>query len=277
MKFLKKLFTPLTPIDNKTSTMLIFINCLIAILLWQLLAGGGLIPTPLKVFDAGIKILESGSFYENLTSSLTLTMKGMGYSIIIALFICYLSTIPFFKPITGFIIKCRYLTLTGLIFLFTLLTRDGHTLKLSLLMFGIIPFFSKSFNDIIESINTQEYELCATLRMNKWKTLLEVIIIGRLDQIFVVLAQNFAIAWMMITMVEGLCYDDGGLGVMIIKFNKYLDLSSVFSLLFIILSIGIYSDFIIRNLRAWLFPYLQLNAFPLLSWIKKQIIFNTKN
>lgn len=227
-------------------------------MLWQVFAAGGLIPTPSKILESLIKITSSGDFYDNLFASLSLTLKGMGISIMIALAVCYLSLIPFFNPAAKFIIKCRYLTLTGLIFLFTLLTSNGSDLKLSLLIFGIVPFFVTSLLSIIDSINEQEYELCKTLRMNSWQTLLEVIIIGRLDQVIEVMRQNFAIAWMMITMVEGLNMSEGGLGTMLIKSNKYIDLGTVFAVLIIIFVIGVCFDFLLAKIRGWFFPYTKL-------------------
>ena len=235
--------------------MFILIETLFALILWQWL-GNGLIPTPLKVSESLIKILSNKAFYFNLISSVGLTFKGMFISIIISMFLGYLSTIPLFKPVVAFIVKCRYLTLTGLIFLFTLLTQDGSQLKISLLIFGIVPFFVTGLLTIFENIDPQEYELCKTLRMNNFEILWEVIIIGRLDQVFEVMRQNFAISWMMITMVEGLSMSEGGLGTMLIKANKYVDLGSVFSILVVILLIGISFDLLIGTVRKWLFPYI---------------------
>lgn len=258
MRFIKKIFSPFAYLSNSSFTILIIINCAIAIVLWQTFAAGGLIPTPFRVAESVLKVLSSSGFYDDLFSSLSLTLRGMGISIIISLIICYLSLIPFFQPTAKFIIKCRYLTLTGLIFLFTLLTENGHSLKLSLLIFGIVPFFVTSLLSIIDSINVQEYELCKTLRMNSWQTLQEVIIIGRLDQVIEVVRQNFAIAWMMITMVEGLSMSEGGLGTLLIKSNKFIDLGTVFAILIIIFLIGVCFDFLLAKMRIWLFPYTNL-------------------
>jgi ABC-type nitrate/sulfonate/bicarbonate transport system permease component len=258
MEVLKKLFVPLTTITTKSFSILVILNVLIALVLWNFFAAGGLIPTPGKIADSIARILASGNFYDNLFISLELTLKGMGFSIIIALIICYLSLIPMFNPLARFVIKCRYLTLTGLIFLFTLLTSNGHNLKLSLLIFGIVPFFVTSLLSIIDSINVQEYELCKTLRMNNWQTLYEVVIVGRMDTVLDVMRQNFAIAWMMITMVEGLNMSEGGLGTMLIKSNKYIDLGTVFAILVIIFTIGVCFDYLLRQLRLWFFPYTKL-------------------
>jgi ABC-type nitrate/sulfonate/bicarbonate transport system permease component len=258
MNLLKKLFSPFSNLSKGTTTILILAQCVLAVILWQVFASGGLIPTPSKILESFIAIVSSSNFYDNLFSSLSLTFKGMGISIVIALVICYISLVPFFMPIAKFIIKCRYLTLTGLIFLFTLLTSNGHNLKLSLLIFGIVPFFVTSLLSIIDSINVQEYELCKTLRMNNWQTLLEVVIIGRLDQVIDVMRQNFAIAWMMITMVEGLNMSEGGLGTMLIKSNKFIDLGTVFAILLIIFLLGICFDFLLAKMRHWFFPYTKL-------------------
>jgi NitT/TauT family transport system permease protein len=260
MDFLKKIFNPLTQIKGRTSILLIVIEALLALLLWEIFGSNGLIPTPSKIMASVFKIVGTDFFIDNLFSSLALTLTGMGLSIVIALVVSYLSLIPFFAPVAKFIVKCRYLTLTGLIFLFTLLTQDGHQLKLSLLIFGIVPFFVTSLLSIIDSINVQEFELCKTLRMNNWQTMLEVVIIGRLDQVFEVMRQNFAIAWMMITMVEGLSMSEGGLGTMLIKSNKYIDLGTVFAILVIIFGLGIFFDYLLKNMRFWLFPYTKIQV-----------------
>ncbi|MCD9014461.1 ABC transporter permease [Parachryseolinea silvisoli] len=260
MELLKTIFSPLTQIKGRTSIILIVVEAFLALLLWEIVGQNGLIPVPSKILTSVVAIVTSSYFVDNLFSSLTLTFTGMGISIVLALLVSYLSLIPVFAPIAKFIVKCRYLTLTGLIFLFTLLTQDGHQLKLSLLIFGIVPFFVTSLLAIIEAINVQEYELCKTLRMNNWQTLWEVVIIGRLDQVFEVMRQNFAIAWMMITMVEGLSMSEGGLGTMLIKSNKYIDLGTVFGILVIIFALGIFFDFLLRNLRHWLFPYTKIQV-----------------
>jgi ABC-type nitrate/sulfonate/bicarbonate transport system permease component len=258
MNFIKKIFHPLDHVKGQTYVLLVVVQAVLALALWQIFAGGGLIPTPAKVAESVIKIISTNYFIDNFLSSLMLMLTGMGISILIALIVCYLSLIPFFYPLARFITKCRYLTLTGLIFLFTLLTSDGHQLKLSLLIFGIVPFFVTSFLSIVDAINTQEYDLCKTLRMNNWQTLWEVVIIGRLDQVLEVMRQNFAIAWMMITMVEGLSMSEGGLGTMLIKSNKYIDLSTVFAILVIIFGLGIFFDYMLAQIRFWLFPYTKL-------------------
>ena len=229
-------------------------QALFALAAWQL-SPGGLIPGPLRVLGALGQLLGTRLLIDNLLVSLLLTVKAMFYSVLITLVFSYLSVVPFFSSIAKLLVRLRYLTLTGLIFIFTLLTRDGGALKLWLLVFGIVPFFTTSFLSVIIRIPVQEYELCQTLGYTRWETLYEVIIVGKADQVFEIVRQNFAIAWMMITMVEGLSMGEGGVGTLLIKYNKYNDLPHVLALQVVVLGVGLFFDYLIGSLRRWLFPY----------------------
>src|SRR5688500_9075143 len=199
---MKKLIQPFATINRQKIVIMVTVKVVITLLLWNVLLYG-LFTKNGKIASAFVQLLGSKLLLDNILVSLLLTGKVMLYSILITLLFAYLSVLPFFKSVAQFIVKCRYLTLTGLIFIFTLLTQDGSQLKLSLLVFGIVPFFVTSFLSVIVQINQQEYELCKTLGYNNWQTLYEVIIIGKADQVFDILRQNFAISWLMITMVEG--------------------------------------------------------------------------
>ncbi|HET6254502.1 MAG TPA: ABC transporter permease subunit [Puia sp.] len=248
------MFKPFEKINRQTFLILVGSQAAVALLMWQL-TGGGLIPQPSRVLEALAQLSATRLFADNLLTSLLLTGQALFYSVVITLLFGYVSVIPFFQPVAQFIVKCRYLTLTGLIFIFTLLTRDGGQLKLSLLLFGIVPFLTTSFLSIIVHTPEQEFELCQTLGFNRWESLYEVIVVGKADQVFEVVRQNFAIAWMMITMVEGLNMSEGGIGTLMIKYNKYNDLPHVLALQLVILGLGLGFDQLLGVLRRWLFPY----------------------
>ena len=248
------IFKPFASINKKTFAILVSIQVAVTLLIWQTVSNG-LIPKPGNVAAAFMRLLSAKQFWDNMLVSLGLTLKAMFYSIIITLVFAYLSVMPFFKSVAQFIVKCRYLTLTGLIFIFTLLTKDGSELKLSLLVFGIVPFFVTSFLSVIINIEKQEYDLCKTLGYNNWQTLYEVIIVGKADQVFEILRQNFAISWLMITMVEGLSMSEGGIGTLLIKYNKYNDITVVVALQFVLFLTGLCFDWLLGITRQWLFPY----------------------
>jgi len=256
---MKKFFQPFARLSKSTFTLMIVSQVVIGLLLWHF-TSDGLIPKPGKVAAAFMHLLSTSLLWDNILVSLGLTLQAMLYSIVITLLFSYLSVVPFFRSLALFLVKCRYLTLTGLIFVFTLLTKDGNQLKLSLLVFGIVPFFVTSFLSVIVHINKQEYELCKTLGYSNWQILYEVIIVGKADQVFEILRQNFAIAWLMITLVEGLNMSEGGIGTLLIKYNKYNDLTYVLALQLWIFSIGLCFDFLLGTVRQWLFPYTKLHT-----------------
>jgi sulfonate transport system permease protein len=248
------MFKPFEHIGRKNFLIMAMSQGLFALVIWQL-SPGGLIPTPLRVLEALGQLLGTRLLIDNLLVSLLLTVKAMFYSILITLVFSYLSVVPFFSAAAKLLVRLRYLTLTGLIFIFTLLTKDGGALKLWLLVFGVVPFFTTSLLSVIIRIPAQEYELCKTLGYTRWETLYEVIVVGKADQVFEIVRQNFSIAWMMITMVEGLSMGEGGIGTLLIKYNKYNDLPHVLALQVVVLCVGLSFDYLIGAMRRWLFPY----------------------
>lgn len=191
--YVQSIFTPFGILNRPSVYILMAVELVVALIAWQV-SGGGLLPSPLHVLGSISKFITTNYFYDNFFSTLGLVLQAMGLSIILAMLLSYLYVIPLFTPIVKFIMKCRYLTLTGLIFLFTLLTRNGHDLKISLLIFGIVPFFVTSLVSIIASIDVEEFELCKSLRMSNWEAWWEVVILGKLDMVFEVMRQNFAIS-----------------------------------------------------------------------------------
>lgn len=247
---------------GKWTTILLAIATFAALFLfWQVsTSGGGLIPGPVAVLQRLAEVVQTKDFISNLFASIGLTFKAMGIAIAIALLIGYLSVIPLFRPLARFIVKCRYLTITGLYFVFILLNKDADNLKLSLLIFGIVPFFVTSMLAVITGIRQEEYDACRTLRYNKWQTLLELIIIGRLDQVLEIIRQNFAIAWIMIVTVESSALSGGGIGAMLYRYNRYNDMRTTIALQIVILLLGIGIDQLLLVMRRQLFPYTQFTA-----------------
>lgn len=257
-KILQQIFEPFGKVDYKIFSIMTIIQIVIVLFILQIFHSP-IVPSPIDIFKALIVLLQSSEFYNDLFSSFIFTIEAMLLSIVITMIVVYLSTIPFFKPLASFVSKCRYLTLTGLVVLFTFFTNNVGQLKMSLLIFGIVPFFTTSFLSIIASIPKQEIDKCYINRMTAWGTLFEVVIKGKLDLLFEVMRQNFAISWMMITTVEAYDMSGGGIGVMLLKSNKHLELSPIFAMLFVVLLIGIVFDWGLKKARFMLFEYLQSN------------------
>lgn len=252
---MKQLFRPFGEIGKKTRVIVIVFWSVFFIGMFELFHSP-IIPPPSKIGGSFIQLVQTDEFFENLLSSTGLTLKAMFFSILITVLLVYSSTLPFFKPLAEFVSKCRYLTLTGLVYVFTILSSNMSDLKMTLLIFGITPFFVTSFFKVVEDTPDAEKQKGYVNKLGRWGTLLEIVVIGKLDILFEVMRQNFAITWMMITTVEGYAMADGGIGTMLIKNNRVMNMSSVFAMLLSILLLGLLFDYLLSKARYLLFPYL---------------------
>lgn len=256
MKDFRNIFTPFGKMNDKISSIITAFWVVIVLLLLEAFHSP-IIPAPSKVFLSLVEMIQTSSFWDDFMRSLIVTIQAMFYSILITMVLVYASCIPAFRIFAHFASKCRYLTLTGLVTLFTFFTSDLGQLKMSLLIFGIVPYFVTTFLSIVEDIPQQQIDKAYVNRKTSWEALYEVVIVGRMDQLFEVMRENFAISWMMITMVEAYDMSGGGIGTMMIKSNRHLDLATIFAMLTAILCIGMLFDFGLSKLRLLLFDYLK--------------------
>jgi len=253
MKFLLRLFAPNALINRRTFALLCLGQGLVAVALWTF-ATSPVVPKPLDILHA-FGELSGGDFYSDLATSTWLACQSVVLTFVVSLAIVYASVLPFFRPLAQLVSKARFLSLVGLSFLFTMALSGGHELKVSLLVFGMTVFYVTSLLDVLDSIPRHEFAHARTLGLNEWGVVREVVILGRIDQAFELLRQNFAIAWMMLTMVEGISRAEGGVGALLLNQNKHLRLDSVFAIQITIFVIGILLDGLLGMMRRFFFPY----------------------
>jgi NitT/TauT family transport system permease protein len=254
---LKGLITPFDRVNKQVFFVTLLIEWALILVVWQI-NGNDMFPKPVGIFSHFLDNFQNPLFYDDLLTSLTLTVKGIFWGTVLALLISYAYVLGALRPIVEAIIKLRYLPLTGVVFVVTLLSHSGSNLKLILILIGIVPYFVTSMVSIISDINPQLYDLSKTLRMNRWQTLYRVVIMGKRDAVFEVMKQNFAICWLMITMVEGLSMSEGGIGTILIKQNKVLNMDYVFSIQLTLFLIGMLFDWLFSVSRNNLFKYVPL-------------------
>jgi NitT/TauT family transport system permease protein len=216
-------------------------------------------PSPGEVLGALGSLWREGLLVE-LVTSLTLNLEALAVATAVSLGLSYLSLTPFFRPVVAFLCKLRFLSLLGLSFFFTLITKDGHSLKLYVLVFSIAVFFVTSMVDVVQSVPKAELDLARTLRMSPWSVVWQVVVRGQADKAFDVLRQNAAIGWLMLTVVEGMSRAEGGIGAMLLTQNKHFHIASVIALQGVILLVGIAQDYGIGALRNMFCPYANLST-----------------
>lgn len=109
--------------------------------------------------------------------------------------------------------------------------------------------------DVIAQITPDQYDLAKTLNMGPWETLVEVVVLGQLDQAFIVLRQTAAMSWMMIATAESMAMSGGGIGVLLETSNKHFHMAEVMALQLLVLILGLLQDALIGKLREWCCPW----------------------
>jgi NitT/TauT family transport system permease protein len=256
---LKRVFRPNARLSQSPYLLMVGAQVLIALLCWSF-NQSEILPTPFEIFGALNRLVTEDILLQELIMSTWLSLESMLIATVISLLIAYATVMPFFRPLGFLVSKMRFLTLVGLSLVFTLMTSGGHQLKVSLLVFGITVFFVTSMVAIIRAIPKYEFYHARTLGMREWQVVWEVIILGKFDQVFEVIRQNFAIAWMMLTMVEGISRTEGGIGTMLLNQNKHFHLDAVFAIQLVILCTGILLDWLLGKAKQLFCPYADLQT-----------------
>jgi NitT/TauT family transport system permease protein len=255
MRELIQAFKPNQAVSGKTIKYLASLQILFLLGLWMF-ATPRIIPKPLDVLQALVGLWSTGLGAELLTSFF-LNLKAIAFASFLSLLLAYATVMPAFRPFAIGLSKLRFLGLTGLTFIFTLMVA-GANLKTSVLVFGISVFMLTDMATVVASVPRQNFELARTLRMGEWRIVWEVIVLGQRDKVFQVIRTSAAIGWVMLTMVEGLVRSEGGIGALLLIQSKYFRLADIFAIQFVILAVGLGQDYLIGMFRKLLCPYADL-------------------
>jgi len=251
-----RIFSPNKTINKNATSIMILIQIIIAMALW--ITSGPLIPKPMEIMNALSNLMANDGLIYEIGNSMNLALKSLGYTILFSLTIAYLTVLPIARPIGFIYSKLRFLTIVGLSFIFTIYTPNGAQLKIVLMIFAMSVFFVPGAINIVNGVTRNSLNHARTLRMSEWEVVYRKQIIGTLDQIFELIRQNFAIAWMMLTMIEGLVRYEGGVGTLLLNQNKHLHLDAVFAIQLCILFCGIGLDYIIGIFKNLVCPHSRL-------------------
>jgi NitT/TauT family transport system permease protein len=218
------------------------------------------LPTPIEVFRALSELWLNQGLSRELFTSFVLNLEALGLSLVISLLLSYSTVLPVFRPLVTALSKGRFLGLTGLTFVFTLLVGGGHPLKVALLVFGMTVFFVTSMAAEVEQIPRDKFDHARTLRFSEWQVVSEVVVLGTADKAVELFRQNAAIGWMMLTMVEGIVRSEGGIGAMLLNQNKHFRIADVFAIQLLILLVGMLQDYGIGALKRALLPWADLGV-----------------
>lgn len=242
------LYTPNGNVSRRYRQYIVLGWLLVVILLWTF-SPFVFLPTPAETWASFNDLW----FYQNLGqalgASVMLNIEAVLTATIISLLLAYAATLPVFRPVAIFVGELRFLSFYGLAFAFVLMIHNGQALKVTVLAFMVTVFFVVSMLDVIASIPREQYDLATTLRMGPWRRLWEVVVLGQVDQVFIVMRQTAAMSWMTVATAEAMSRAGGGVGVLLANNNKQLNLAGIMALQLIVLLLGLGQDWLIEHGR----------------------------
>jgi NitT/TauT family transport system permease protein len=254
---LKNAFLPNRPIDRTIALGLVAFWLAIALLFW-IASPFASLPGPGEVWKALGEMWWDGGMGPELFTTLKLIFHSLAITLVISLILSYATVLPVMRPVVEAVSKLRFLGITGLVVPFTLITGGGYDLKVYLLTFGMTTYFVTAMAQVVVDIPREQFDYLRALGANELRILWEVVILGTLDKALDVTRQNLAIGWTMITMVEGISRAEGGLGALILNQNKHFRLAEVYSILLVILVVGLILDYSIGVITRVACPYANL-------------------
>jgi NitT/TauT family transport system permease protein len=215
------------------------------------------LPSPLEVAHALPELWRQG-LLAHLASSLGSNLAALAWAAGLGMLLAYGSVLPLVRPLTELLAKLRFLGFAGIGVAFTLWLHGGHALKVALVSFGMVGFFIAALHDEVRAIPLERYDYARSLGMGEWRVAWEVVILGTLDRALDVLRQNAAMGWMLLTSVETLVRNEGGVGVLLANQSKHLQLASVAALQLVIFGVGMLQDYTLGAFKGLVCPHAHL-------------------
>ncbi len=267
MQQLKELFRWNGTISGTTRALLIATYAVVILLAWQFFCPVGL-PHPGKVWNAWLELVSQYNLLGELAGSAQTALLSMTVTIVVAMLLAYLSRVPVFMPLVELITKFRFLSLIGVSFIFLLFTSTSFQAKLFTMSFTILTYLLTGVIAVIRDIPQRMYSYSRTLRMNEQEVTWYTVVRGTLYEAVDLMAQNFAIAWMMLTSIESMFREYGGVGALLVNVYQRKGFEYVFAIQITILVVGLLLDSLLRGIIWIAFPWKRKETRnPLLKWL----------
>lgn len=236
-------------------------------LLWQYATPAG-IPGPGKCWAAWQELVGQYNLIGELFNSAQTCLVAMFITIVAAMALAYLSRIPVFEPLVSLLTKFRFLSLIGISFIFLLFTSTSYQAKLTTMSFTILTYLLTGLLAVIRDIPQRMYNYSRTLRMGEGEVTWYTVVRGTLYEACDLMVQNFAIAWMMLTSIEAMFREYGGVGALLVNVYQRKGFEYVFAIQITILIVGLVLDSLLRGAIWIAFPWKRkATRNPFLNWV----------
>lgn len=243
-----------------STRVIVLMHAVFWVAIW-ILVPWKILPMPWEVWSAFVRLWNQG-FVVDLWTSFWLNVEALVVSSGIAASIVYLSAAPYIgkhiRPYLAAVSKFRFMGMVGWGLAFTLMFGGGHYLKVALMVFAMTGFMITAMASVVANIPKEQYDHARTLRMGDWRIVYEVVIRGTLAEMALVVIQNAAIGWTVLTVVEGLSRSEGGVGILLMSQDKFFKLDSIAAIQISILFLALIQDAFLTWFHKFWFTYFYL-------------------
>ena len=257
------LFSPREPISTRVYVSLSIGSFAVLLLVWAALTYSKLIdplflPTPTRVFQAGLDLFLEFGFTTDILNSTYRVMLGFVLAAVLGvplglLMGTFKAAEALIEPVIGFI---RYMPASAFIPLFILWLGIGDVEKVAIIFVGsffqLVLMVAVVAKNVHEDMLETAYTLGAKRVQMIWKVLLPASLPGILDTLRIIVGW----AWTYIIVAE-LVASSSGIGYMIISAQRMLRTSSIIFGILTIGVLGLITDYGFKWLHKKLFPWVE--------------------
>jgi len=225
---------------------------IIAIVLWQILGqakmiSSSILPTPLEVIEAAIRLAKSGKLQEHVLISTQRALIGFFIGGIIGFILGLLNgTIKIFEVTTDTTMQMiRTIPHLALIPLVILWFGIGESAKVFLVALGVMfPVYINTYSGI-QNVDRKLVEMGTVYGLSKWKLFANIILPGALSSILVGIRYALGVMWMSLIVAETIGADSG-IGFMATSAREFMQMDIVVLTIVLYAILGKLSDVIAK-------------------------------
>ncbi|MBI5733273.1 hypothetical protein HY967_05000 [Candidatus Jorgensenbacteria bacterium] len=251
---MRALFRPFETATNTQKRLLMVFWIVAGYLVWQYWPGY-LIPRPGATLDSLVSLYERGLAEDLKVSFWVIARAGFFIAFPVGCILSYLYTIPFFKPPILLYASMRNIMMNALVAAFMMMRLGGDQLKVLTMAFVISVYFVSSVIQRVDDFPQAKVNHGITMRMSRWQILWNHFIRGSLHTVCYDFIPCLGMGWAMLSFVEGLARNEGGLGDLMLQVDKITSYSGIMALAIVSGALGFGMWFGLRSLFKVLFKY----------------------
>ena len=257
------LLSPREPIPKSFYFVLTLSSFAFFLIVWSILTYGGIVdplflPTPGRVFQAGVDLFLDLGFTSDILNSVYRVMMGFVVAAIIGVPIglimgTFKVAEAFTEPVVGFI---RYMPASAFIPLFILWLGIGDIEKIAIIFVGSFFQLVLMVAVVAKNVHKDLLETAYTLGAKRFQVIRKVLLPASLPGIVDTLRIIVGWAWTYIIVAE-LVASASGIGYMIISAQRMLRTGNIIFGILTIGMLGLITDYFFKWLYNRLFPWVE--------------------